>query len=116
MDLRALNLQSFAHFTLVFSDQGWQASVALGDVTTWHVCIEPTPEAAIRAVFDLPIAPLPIAMGRVQSVKITNVHTGYNASVDDSPFEFATTPSEAVAKAFRLHGAPLAPPLAPPPY
>ena len=113
MDLRTLDAQTFAHFTLVFSPTGWQASVAADEVTTWHVCIEATPEAAICAVFDLPLAPPPIAMGQVRSVKITNVHTGYNASVDDSPYEFATTPSEAVAKAFKRHGAP---PLAPPPY
>lgn len=115
-DLRTLDAQTFAHFTLVSTERGWQASVATDDVTTWHVCIEATPESAIRAVFDMPLAPLPIAMGQVRSVKITNVHTGYNASVDDSPYEFATTPSEAVAKAIRLHGARLAPPLTPPPY
>ena len=112
MDLRTLDAQTFAHFMLFATERGWQASVATDDVTTWHVCIEATPAAAICAVFDLPLAPPPITMGQVRSVKITNVHTGYNASVDDSPYEFASTPSEAVAKAIRLHG----PRLVPPPY
>lgn len=116
-DLRPLDQLHFHHFTLVTSPTGWQASVSMGDVTTWHVCVEATPAAAIGAVFDLPLAPPPIAMGQVRSVKITNVHTGYNASVDDSPYEFAATPSEAVAKAVRLHGVQVvAPPLPPPPY
>lgn len=116
-DLRVLDQLHFQHFTLISSSKGWQASVAADDVTTWHVCVEATPAAAIGAVFDLPLAPPSIAMGQVRSVKITNVHTGYNASVDDSPYEFASTPSEAVAKAVRLHGVPVVTPsLPPPPY
>jgi hypothetical protein len=56
-------------------------------------------------------------LDRVKGIMITNVHTGFNASVrfeggEQSPYEFASTPSEAVAKALRLH----APSLPPPPY
>lgn len=68
-------------------------------------------------------------LDRVKGIMITNVHTGFNASVrfeggEQSPYEFAATPSEAVAKAMRLHAPSLptpskseAPvPLCPPPY
>ncbi len=59
-------------------------------------------------------------LDRVKGIMITNVHTGFNASVrfeggEQSPYEFASTPSEAVAKAMRLHGAKQVR-LAPPPY
>lgn len=62
---------------------------------------------------------------------VTNVHTGYNASIEFedgawSPHEFGETASLAILKAIRLHApvpaslAPLAPcplpALAPPPY
>jgi hypothetical protein len=63
--LALLDTQQFQHFTLFETADGWQASVSVSDVATWHVCTEPTPEAAIRAVFDLPpvaIAPAPIVL------------------------------------------------------
>jgi hypothetical protein len=58
--LALLDTQQFNHFTLFETADGWQASVSVSDVATWHVCTEPTPEAAIRAVFDLP-APVVLA-------------------------------------------------------
>ncbi len=59
--LTLLDTQQFQHFTLFETADGWQASVSVSDVAAWHVCIEPTPEAAVRAAFDLPrpLAPPP---------------------------------------------------------
>jgi hypothetical protein len=56
--LALLDTQQFNHFTLFETADGWQASVSVSDVSVWHVCTEPTPEAAIRAVFGL-LAPPP---------------------------------------------------------
>jgi hypothetical protein len=52
---------------------------------------------------------------------VTNVHTGYNVSIEWedgrwSPQEFAGTASEAIRKCIRIHAPDPAPLLAPPPY
>jgi hypothetical protein len=52
---------------------------------------------------------------------VTNVHTGYNCSVEWrdrewSPHVFAPSASEAIAKCLALHGRPASSALPPPPY
>lgn len=117
----ALDAQSFQRLTLFLTDQGWQASVSVEDISAWHVCVEPTPMAALCAAFKIPVPHERLVMfENIVGLTVTNVHTGYNASVsfkedEWSPHEFGTTAADAIRKCIRLHR-PARPVLAPPPY